>query len=245
MLNLCSEELFEKVLELDDRLGKAGYGMPNYYQLLGVNLDCSKIELDKNYQDINRIINDHSDYFLEEEIEIIREAYKCFTSLLGAAWYEHKIGINGAHNTRILYDNDKMFQNMFNTLKLNKGRELTIDYLERENNEFIEKKVKGTLKSVVSYDSILLDQINSNGLEGITYKLDFLGKETAIIRIYDENGKNVYVNPYLIDSDKKAMYSVDNVDSFRVVCYNFYMAKKIDVIENAKTKQGNAYIKKI
>ena len=47
MLNVRDEELFNKVLELETNLGQTGYG-PTYYQLLGVNLDCNKEELEKN-----------------------------------------------------------------------------------------------------------------------------------------------------------------------------------------------------
>lgn len=241
MLDVCDEKLFNKVLELDDSLGQTNYG-PTYYQLLGVNLDCNKEELERNYKDLERLIVDHPESFSKDELEELTEAYKRFTSFLGAAWYEKNIGSKGMYNTEILYKNNKNFESMFENLRTKVGTQVTVKYLEKSNNNFEEMTKVGILNSSVCYDSIFLTEIKEYSVEKIKCRLDFLGSQSAIIEITDSTGKTIYLNPYLLNSEK---YNDDNIDAFKVVCYNFYMAKKIDVIENAKTKKGTAYTKKI
>lgn len=241
MLDVCDEKLFNKVLDLDESLGQTNYG-PTYYQLLGVNLDCNKEELEKNYKDLERLMVDHPESFSKDELEELTEAYKRFTSFLGAAWYEKNIGSKGMYNTEILYKNNKNFESMFENLRTKVGTQITVKYLEKCNDSFKEMTKVGILNSSVCYDSIFLTEIKEYSVEKIKYRLDFLGSQSAIIEITDSIGKPIYLNPYLINTDK---YNDDNIDAFKVVCYNFYMAKKIDVIENAKTKKGTAYTKKI
>ena len=240
MLNIRDEELFNKVLELEPKLGHTGYG-PTYYQLLGVNLDCNKEELEKNYQDLKRLMNDHSELFSKEETEELEEAYKRFISFLGSVWYEKDVGSKGMYNTTILYENNKKFQSMFEELRKNTGTKVTVKYLERNNDNFEEMKLEGKLNSSVCYDSIFIDELKDGSLEGTRYKIDFLSSQSSIIEIIYSVGKTIYVNPYFKDSTK---YRDDYINAFRVVCYNFYMAKKIDVIENAETKKGMTYTKK-
>ena len=240
MLNVRDEELFNKVLELETNLGQTGYG-PTYYQLLGVNLDCNKEELEKNYQDLKRLMNDHPELFSKDEVEELEEAYKRFISFLGSVWYEKDVGSKGMYNTKILYENNKKFASMFEALRENIGSQVTVSYLERHNDTFEKTKITGKLNSSVCYDSIFIDERKEGSLEGTRYKIDFLSSQSSIIEIIDALGNTIYLNPYLKDSTK---YNDDYINAFRVVCYNFYMAKKIDVIENAETKKGIAYTKK-
>lgn len=248
MLNLYDNTMLQTILALDEKLKTNEYGsMVNYYHLLGVNLDCNKDELKNHYCELKKFIETHNNSFTEQEIQEINEGYKRFTSVLGAAWYEHNVGANGACSIQLLYDNNKKFCNMFSTLETKKKKQITVRYLEQDHDEFIEKTVNGMLNSSVRYDSILINSLNVEN--GMIKRIDFLGKETAIIDISDEAGKVIYNNPYLADLKKREMYNSNNMNAFRIICYNFYMAKIIDVIENADVinddkSQKGSYTKK-
>ncbi|MCI8778540.1 MAG: hypothetical protein HFI87_05265 [Bacilli bacterium] len=249
MLNLFDTNLLETILELDERIEINTYGnMLNYYQLLGVNLDCNKTELEKNYNRLIELISKHRKYFTEQEIMHIKEGYERFSSVLGATWYEHNIGSAGAKNIQILYGNNETFEKMFSQLEVNKGNEITVKYLEQNENQFDEKKLESILVSSVSYDSIIVHVLKDGKRNGFK-KIDFLGKETAIVEITNQAGETIYNNPYLASLEKRKLYNNDNLNVFRIVCYNFNNAKVIDVMENAdvidSSKEGkSAYTKK-
>ncbi len=248
MLNLYDDTILQTVLKLDEKLKRIEYGsIVNYYNLLGVNLDCNKDELKKHYCKLKKFIETHNNSFTEKEIQEITEGYKRFTSVLGATWYEHNVGKNGAFNIQILYNNNKRFYDMFSVLDAQKGNQITVKYLEHNHNEFVEKTANGILNSSVGYDSILISLFNVEN--SITKKIDFLGKETAIIEISNESKNIIYNNPYLVDVNKRELYNSNTVNAFRIICYNFYMAKIIDIIENADVINGDkdqkgSYMKK-
>lgn len=250
MLNLFDTSLLETILELDERLEINTYGnMLNYYQLLGVDLNCNKTELEKNYNRLMNLISKHRKCFTEQEIMQIKEGYERFSSVLGATWYEHNIGGVGAKNIQILYGNNKMFETMFRDVEANKGNAITVKYLEQNKNQFDEKKLESILISSVSYDSIVV-HVLKDGKSSDFKKIDFLGNETAIVEITDQTGVIIYNNPYLASLEKRKLYNNDNLNAFRIVCYNFNNAKVIDVMENADVidsseKEKGAYTKNI
>ncbi len=232
MLDICDKKLFQTVLTLDDGLRPTNYG-PTYYQLLGVNVDCNKEELIRNYGILRDLMEYHNNCFMEKETTTFQECYKDFNGFFGSTWYEHKIGSAGMGNTQILYENNKRFKENFNELATKKDSNIIINYLKNESGVFVKKEISGKLKSVVAYDSISFNVVNDAKEEIEQYRIDFLGKDMAIIDICDENGKVIYVNPYLKDDKKLAMYHRGNINAFRVLCYNFFMAKVLDVTENA------------
>ena len=235
-LNGENSNAYQVAMHLDNKLKLIGYGF-NYYQILGLNISYTKEELDKNYNDLINLMGDNSE--LEEEKTLVIDAHRRFTSFLGSAWYEKDIGSYGRSNVCRQYEVMKNSENMFLNLKNQIGNKLIINYIEKKDNSFVENKIVGLLKNSDSFKDISVECIND-------FNIDFLGQDTAILKITDMSGKEIYSNEYLLNPDKRNLYSSDEdiINGFKIASWGFYNVRKLELEKNQKSN-NNKYLKKI
>ena len=73
----------EEINNIEPMLKPTTYGM-TYYEILGVNIDANKTEMDENYQHIKQFMSTYKDYFTDAEKNKVDEAYKTLTSMLSS-----------------------------------------------------------------------------------------------------------------------------------------------------------------
>ncbi len=235
-LNVENSKAYETAMMLNNRLS-SGLGL-NYYQILGLNIDHTREELEKNYRDLMISFGNSSEY--NEEKNYVYEAYKCFTSFLGSAWYEKNIGSQGMHNVVCQYEAMNNSKIMFKDLNDKIENKVVVNYIENKNNEFIENKIVGFLKSSNDFENISVECIDK-------FDIDFLGKNTAILQICDMSGNIIYCNKYLMNPDSRTLYSSDDdvIDGFKIASWGVYMTRKLELNRQNKLKKNNQYVKKI
>ena len=213
-LNVENSKAYETAMMLNNRLS-SGLGL-NYYQILGLNIDHTREELEKNYRDLMISFGNSSEY--NEEKNYVYEAYKCFTSFLGSAWYEKNIGSQGMHNVVCQYEAMNNSKIMFKDLNDKIENKVVVNYFENISVECIDK-----------------------------FDIEFLGKNTAILQICDMSGNIIYCNKYLMNPDSRTLYSSDDdvIDGFKIASWGVYMTRKLELNRQNKLKKNNQYVKKI
>lgn len=231
-----SSEAYQVAMNLEEKLYHTCYEL-NPYQILGLGLGFDVEELEKNYNSLNELIDQNNESFSKEEVDLITNAYRSFTSILGATWYDRKMNSRMVNNVKqqsaTMYHNEEMFKN----LKEKINRKITVSYIENKNGEFVENKIIGNLKACNSFENIVI------GCKA-NFDIDFLGEQTAIIEICDSKGNKIYTNEYLLNEDKRKLYdgSIDTVNGFRIASWSFYKARMLDATKNSKNL---SYTKKI
>lgn len=233
-----NSDAYQIATNLDNRLKFTGYGF-NYYQILGLNFDYDKKELEEHYEQLI-LLSCNCGSFSKEEQDLIYEAYKRFTSFLGAVWYEKDVGSKGMSNVNCQYEAMVNSKKMFDDLRKQIGKRLVINYIEKKDDEFVENKIVGTLKDSHDFDNIIFECVND-------FNIDFLGEQTAILKICDMSGNEIYSNKYLLDSKKRNLYGSDQsvINGFKIASWSFYVARKLDAEKQKSLDVGKGYIKKI
>ena len=220
---------------LDGRLQPTCYGL-TLYEKLGVNIDSSEEEKERNYQLIKKFMNSHSKYFSLEEIDEIEEAHKRLKSILGSILYEGDIGSIGIRNTNLQYQAKIRAEKMFQNLKENLNNMVMIDYIENIDGEFVENKLLGVLNVCDDYDKVIIDN---------HFQISFLGDNSAIVQIVNKNKEQLYCNEHLLDKSKKESYNKETKNNFRDISWSYFIANQIRIIEQEELDNNKTYTKKI
>lgn len=236
-LNGENSDSYKMAVCLDDKLKLIGYGF-NYYQILGLDINYTREELDENYKDLMDLMSNNN--VLEEEKKLVIEAHRCFTSFLGSTWYEKDVGSYGRSNVSRQYEVSNNSKKMFSNLKKEIGNKVVVNYIEKKDNEFIENNIVGILANVDNFNDITICGLDN-------FDIELLGENSAIIKITDKSGKVLYSNEYLEDKSKRELYTFekDVVDGFKIASWGFYNVRKLELEKNLKNVKNNTYVKKI
>lgn len=223
-----SSEAYKVAMNLEEKLCYTGYEF-NPYQILGLSTSFDMEELNRNYNILNKLIEQNNGSFSKEEVDLITNSYRSFTSFLGATWNERKMNSHMVNNVKQQSEAMAHNEEMFKGLKENINQKITVSYIENKDGEFVENKVIGILNQCNPFENIVI------GCEA-NFDIDFLGEQTAIIEICDSKGKQIYTNKYLLNEDKRKLYdgSIDTVNGFRIASWSFYKARILDATQNTK-----------
>ena len=133
-LNGENSDSYKMAVYLDDKLKVIGYGF-NYYQILGLDINYTREELDENYKNLMYLMSNNN--VLEEEKKLVIEAHRCFTSFLGSIWYEKDVGSYGRSNVSRQYEVSNNSKKMFSNLEKETGNKVVVNYIEKKDNDFI------------------------------------------------------------------------------------------------------------
>lgn len=219
---------------IEPRLKATSYGQ-TYYERLGINIEFTSKEIKNNYHHIKKFMIEHPDYFDQNNIKQVDEAYNYLRSLLSMISYGNDIKKEGIDNTRLQYcakvNNEKMLENLTEEI----GKMVTVEYMELNDDKIIINKLIGPLTEVNAYDNIVCGN----------FDISFLGDESAIIGVTNNKGQKIYLNEYLADPVKRNLYCSETKEDFRQVFWSYYISQQISVLEKEKLKEkGSSYMKK-
>ncbi len=223
----------EEINNIEPMLKPTTYGM-TYYEILGVNIDANKTEMDENYQHIKQFMSTYKDYFTDAEKNKVDEAYKTLTSMLSSIWYEKNLDTIAKNNTIQQYLSKKNTLEMFKKIHKQIGNYVLVNYIEIVNGEKVHNKLYGDLNHCNNFNNIIVDT---------NFDIPFLGPNSAIIEIFDNNKQKIYENKYLKNPEILANYNSHTYDIFRQTSWSYYISSQIQVLEKEKNKIDSIFQK--